>query len=153
MKVSNEECLFTFSKPFSTMKTIMPKSSHPTIELVVSLIVNNEDHLLRALDDTGASSSIILEVYTSNPFIKTSDSKTTTWSTVGGNFTTTETGLVTFSLPEFNLKKQISHSRGFHVDDCSESSSTYDMIIVQEILGGLGTSMTMRSLGILKLFQ
>jgi hypothetical protein len=29
--------------------------------------------------------------------------------------------------PEFNLKKQISWA--FHVDDRSESSSTYDMIL------------------------
>jgi ribosomal protein S26 len=34
-----------------------------------------------------------------------------------------------FSLPEFNLKKQICTSWAFHVDDRSESSSTYDMII------------------------
>jgi hypothetical protein len=42
------------------------------------LIVNNEEYLLRALADTGASSSIILEAYTSAPFIKTDDSNTTT---------------------------------------------------------------------------
>jgi hypothetical protein len=73
----------------------------------VSLIFNNEEHLLRALADTGASSSIILEAYTSaiSPFIKTDDSNTTTWSTIGGKFTTTKTGFVTFSLSEFNLKK------------------------------------------------
>jgi hypothetical protein len=57
--------LFTSSKPFSSRKTKLAKSSHPTTELVVSLIVNNEEHLLRALADTGASSSIILEAYTS----------------------------------------------------------------------------------------
>jgi hypothetical protein len=62
-------------------------------ELVVSLIVNNEEHLLRALADTGASSSIILEAYTSAPFIKTDDSNTTTWSTMGGKFTTNKTGI------------------------------------------------------------
>jgi hypothetical protein len=39
----------------------------------MALIVNNEEHLLRALADTGASSSIILEAYTSSPFIKTDD--------------------------------------------------------------------------------
>jgi hypothetical protein len=43
------------SKPFSSRKTKLAKSSHPTIELVVSLIVNNEEHLLRALADTGAT--------------------------------------------------------------------------------------------------
>jgi hypothetical protein len=87
---------------------------------MVSLIVNNEEHLLRALADTDASSSIILEAYTSAPFIKTDDSNTNTWSTMGGRSTTTKTGFVTFSLPEFNLKKQMCSSCAFHVDDRSE---------------------------------
>jgi hypothetical protein len=87
------------------------------------------EHLLKALADTAASSSIILEPYTSAPFIKTDDSNTTTtsWSTMGGKFTTTKTGFVIFSLPEFNLKKQMYTSWAFHVDDRSESSNTrYD---------------------------
>jgi hypothetical protein len=54
---------------------------------------------------------------------------TKTWSTMGGKFTTTKTGFVTFSLPEFNLKKKMCSSWAFHVDDRSESSSTYDMVI------------------------
>jgi hypothetical protein len=72
----------------------------------MSLIVNNEEHLLRALADTGPSSSVILEAYTSAtfPFIKTCDSNTTTWSTMGAKFITNKTGFVTFSFPEFNLK-------------------------------------------------
>jgi hypothetical protein len=37
--------------------------------------------------------------------------------------------LVTFSLPELNLKKQMYTSWEFHGDDRSKSSSTYDMII------------------------
>jgi hypothetical protein len=95
----------------------------------VSLIINNEEHLLRALADTCASSSIILESYTLAPFIKTDESNTTTWNTMGGKFTTNKTGFVTFSLPEFNLKNQMFPSWAFPVDDRSESSSTYDMII------------------------
>jgi hypothetical protein len=46
--------------------------------------------------------------------------------------------LVTFSLPEVNLKKQMSSSSAFHVDDCSELSSTYDMIMGQDLLEELG---------------
>jgi hypothetical protein len=88
-----EEYLFTSCKPFSSNKTKLAKSSHPTTELVVNLIVNNEEHLLRALADTGASSSIILEAYTSAPFIKTDDKNITTWSTMGGKFTTNKTGI------------------------------------------------------------
>jgi hypothetical protein len=57
--------------------------------------------------DTAASSSIILEAYTSAPFIKADDSNTTTWSVMGDIFTTYETReLMNFSLPEFNLKKK-----------------------------------------------
>jgi hypothetical protein len=48
---------------------------------------------------------------------------------------------VTFSLPEFNLKKQMCSSWAFHVDHRSESSSTYDMIIGQDLLGELGLIM------------
>jgi hypothetical protein len=74
----NQEYLFTSSKTFRSSKTKLAKSSHPTTDLVVSLIVNNEEHLLRAQPDTGASSSIILEEYTAAPFIKIDDSNTTT---------------------------------------------------------------------------
>jgi hypothetical protein len=112
--------------------------------MLFGLIVNNEEHLLRALSDTGASSSSsILEAYTSAPFSKTDDSNTTTWSTMGGKFTTNKTGFVTFSLQEFNLKKKMFASWAFHVDDRSESSSTYDVIISmhQDLLGELGIIM------------
>jgi hypothetical protein len=49
--------------------------------------------------------------------------------------------LVTFSLPEMNLKKQICSSWVFHVDDRSESSSTYDMIMGRDLLEELGIIM------------
>jgi hypothetical protein len=71
--------LFTSSKPFSSSKTKLAKSSHPNIELVVSLIVNNKEHLLKALVDTDASSSSILEAYNSAPFIKIDDNNTNVW--------------------------------------------------------------------------
>jgi hypothetical protein len=50
-----------------------------------------------------------------------------------GQFSTDKTVLVMSSLPEFNLKKQISWV--FHVDDRSKASSIYDMIIGQDLLG------------------
>jgi xylose isomerase len=48
---------------------------------------------------------------------------------------------VTFSLPEFYLKKQMYTSWAFHVHDRSESSSTYEMIMNQDLLGKLGNIM------------
>jgi hypothetical protein len=87
--------LFTSSKPFGSSKTKLKNhlTQQSISELVVSLIINNEEHLLRVLADTGASNSINLEAYTSAPFIKTDDSNTTTWSTMGGKFTTNKTGI------------------------------------------------------------
>jgi hypothetical protein len=116
----------------------------------MSLIVDNEEHLLRVLADTGASSSIILEANTSaiSPFIETYDSNTTIWSTMGGKFTTTKTMFVTFSLSVFNLNKLMCFSWDFHVDDRSESSSTYDLITVQgrDLLGEVGIIMNFNDL-------
>jgi hypothetical protein len=57
--------------------------------------MRDKKHLLRTLADTGASSSSsssILEAYISVPFIKTDDSNTTTWVTMGDKFITTENG-------------------------------------------------------------
>jgi hypothetical protein len=61
----------------------------------VSLIVNNEENLIKELADSGDIISVILEAFTSAtlPFIKTDDSHKATWSTMGGKFTTTETGI------------------------------------------------------------
>jgi hypothetical protein len=51
--------------------------------------------------------------------------------------------LATFLLPEFNFKKQMCSSWEVHMDDHSESSSTYDTIIDQGrvLLGELGIIM------------
>jgi hypothetical protein len=90
-----QEYLFTSSKNFDCSKNKLAKSSHQqpiTTEFVVSLIVNNKEHLLRALADTDTNISIILEAYTSPLFINTDDSNTT-WNTIGGKFITSKTGI------------------------------------------------------------
>jgi hypothetical protein len=103
---------------------------------MVSLNINYEEYVLRALADTGASSSSILEVYTSNNLINCDEEQNSNWSIMGGQFANDKTGLVSFSRSQFNLKKQISCV--FHVDDRSKTSSTYDMINGQDLLGELG---------------
>jgi hypothetical protein len=100
---------------------------------LVSVNFNHEEHVLRALANTGASSSIILEAYISKDLIKHDKKNRTTWSTMGGQFITDRIGLVSFSLPEFNLKKQVSWK--FHMDDHAKASETYGMIICQDLLG------------------
>jgi hypothetical protein len=63
---------------------------------VVTLNVNHEEHVLSALADIGASSSIIHKDYTSKDIIKYNKADRTTWSTMNGQFTTDKTGIVTF---------------------------------------------------------
>jgi hypothetical protein len=78
-----------FILPTISRTSIKPvKNSHPTTELVVTLKVNHEEHGLRALADTGARSSMILEAYTSKDLIKQNKDIKTTWSTMNGQFTT-----------------------------------------------------------------
>jgi hypothetical protein len=100
-----------------------------------------KEHILRALADTGASSSIILEAYTSAPFIKTDEINTTTWSTMGGKFTTIKLGYsCDIFTPRVQSQEKICSSWAFHVDDRSESTSTYDMIIGNQLIYILGES-------------
>ena len=66
----DEEYFVTSPNFFRPSKPKLAKTSHPTSELVVSPTVNQEEHLLRAHADTGASSNIILEAYTSRHLIK-----------------------------------------------------------------------------------
>jgi hypothetical protein len=54
---------------------------------------------------------------------------------------TTTNMLVTFSLQEFNLKKQICSCWEFHEGNSPESSNANDMLIGRYILGELGIIM------------
>jgi hypothetical protein len=96
--------------------------------------------------------------HASAPFIKKDDNTTTTWSTMAGKFSMNKTCLALISFPGFNIKKQMNSSWAFHEDFRSDSSSTYDMIIGQDLLGESGIIMnfistTIRLPGILTLFQ
>jgi hypothetical protein len=51
----------------------------------VSLNINNEEQLLRALADSGASNRIILEEYTSKNLIQRDKNNQIAWSTMGGS--------------------------------------------------------------------
>jgi hypothetical protein len=61
---------FYFPLTISRSTTKQVVNSHPTTKLVVTFNVNHEEHVLRALADTGASSGIILKAYTSKDSIK-----------------------------------------------------------------------------------
>jgi hypothetical protein len=92
----------TISRP--SIKLV--ENSHPTTALVVTLNANHEECVLREQADTSARSSIICKAYASKDINKHNKDESTTWSTIGGQFTTDKTGLGTFLFPELNIKKQ-----------------------------------------------
>jgi hypothetical protein len=59
-----EEYVLLFPPAISRPSIKLVENSLPTTELVVTLNVNHEEHVLRAPADIGPSSSIILEAYT-----------------------------------------------------------------------------------------
>jgi hypothetical protein len=59
--IDEDEDYFPFLSSYSRNKSIkLAKTSHPTVVLVVSLQINHEKHLVRALADTGSRSSSIV---------------------------------------------------------------------------------------------
>jgi hypothetical protein len=101
------EYFLSFPVTCSTNNTVL-KITHPTSEVVVSYNGNYEQHFIRAIADTSASCSITLENNTSENLIRNDERNKSAWSTMDAQFTTNKYGLVTFSLPEFNLKKETS---------------------------------------------
>jgi hypothetical protein len=76
------EMISTFLPPFlyyDLDKPKLAKTSHPTSEVFFCLTFNQEKYSLRAIADTGASSSMILEAYTSKPLINNND-RSNGWS-------------------------------------------------------------------------
>jgi hypothetical protein len=90
------------------------KITHPTSELMASLNLHHEDRLLREFFDTNSRSSIIFEAFTSEKVIRNEKANKPTWITVGGQFSGSKSGLMTFLLSGFSLKQQISWM--FHMD-------------------------------------
>ena len=62
------KCDFFFNV-FRSRSSKLAKTSHPTTEVVVSLGVNYEEHLLRLFADTDASNSVILYKCTRNTMV------------------------------------------------------------------------------------
>ena len=99
-----------------------------------------EGTMLRALLDSGCTKYIILKSFTS-PEARTQLSKEDCcrYKTYGGHFTSSSIASVAFRLVEFNKNKDFSTNYKFQVDKVNKSKdSTYDMIIVNDILYDLG---------------
>jgi hypothetical protein len=98
------------------------KHSHPTTKLVVTLNVNHEEHVLSALADTGASSSIILKAYTSKDFNRQNKDNKISWHTMGGHFYSWKDWISKLSTSR--IQPQEANYLEFHVDDRAKPLDT-----------------------------
>ena len=64
--------------------------------------------------------------------LKKKKSGTSKWTSKAGEFVTTKTCIVQFSLPEFHQHREIEWN--VYVDDSKSKHCSYDMIIGQDIL-------------------
>ena len=110
-----------------------------TTEVVVEIASpRGQIHVLRTLLDTGTSKSIILSNYVTLSQISSSEKLgTTTWTTMGGEFTTNKMANVNFRIPEFSTSKSIVWP--CHVDESRAPKNTpYDLILGLDFLSTLG---------------
>lgn len=110
-----------------------------TTEVIVELRSPSNDkiYVLRTLLDTGTSRSIVLKSYVSQNSVISNGDTATTWTTMGGKFTTTKVANLCFTLPEFSTSKEILWP--VHVDETNNpKNSPYDLILGIDFLTSLG---------------
>ena len=88
---------------------------------------------IRALLDSGASESLVLEKHTDKLRVKELKTKGTVWSTPAGELHTHSKTKAQFTIPELQDKKLIEWT--FHV---TKDMGAYDMIIGRDIMSFLG---------------
>jgi Reverse transcriptase (RNA-dependent DNA polymerase)/Aspartyl protease len=92
---------------------------------------------IRALLDTGTSSTIVLNEHVRKGFVSHHKGHETTWETLGGTFTTRRKGLLEFKLPELTNNQTVTWVA--HVDDHNKrENALYDMIIGMDLMTTIG---------------
>ena len=114
------------------------KLTHYTAEVVLEL-KDRYGNLrpVRALLDTGTSSSIVLREFVPDGQISRFKSTRTTWKTMGGSFETRRKGQVKFKFPELDTNTAVTWS--MHVDDLHKPKDTqYDVILGMDLMIEIG---------------
>jgi hypothetical protein len=92
---------------------------------------------MRALLDTGTTSTIILRELVGKGRARIDTKKRTKWKTFGGTFTTNYESLLDFKFPEISTSKVVTWQA--HVDDkTSSKESAYDMIMGMYLMTSIG---------------
>jgi hypothetical protein len=95
---------------------------------------------IRALLDTGTTSTIILREFVGKGRARTNTKKRTKWKTLGGTFPTNYESLLDFKFPEISTSKVVAWQA--HVDDkTSSKEAAYDMIMGMDLIISIGITL------------
>jgi hypothetical protein len=114
------------------------KPSHYTGEILVEI----EDRYgtlvpIRALLDTGTTSTIVVRQFIRKGRAKGYKGKRTVWNTLGGQFSTNWKALIEFKFPELSNDKKVTWI--CHVDDKTDhKTASYDIIIGMDLMTDVG---------------
>jgi hypothetical protein len=137
---NSQETYEEYANPFFSRQDANKRSkkTHYSAEVVVEIEDRHGNLVpIRALIDTGTSSSIVLREFVRKGRAKSYKGQTTKWSTLGGVFQTKRKALIDFSLPELSTQKKVTSI--FHVDDKTDKDQAqFDMIIGMDLLTKLG---------------
>jgi predicted aspartyl protease len=109
-----------------------------TLDIIVE--IKNRDGTvvpIRALLDTGTTSTIILRELLGKGIARTNTKKRTKWKTLGGTFTTNYESVLDFKFPEISTSKVVTWQA--HVDyENSSKEVAYDMIMGMDLMTFIG---------------
>ena len=133
-KLANKETLFPFHLP----PTKKSKQGHLCAEVIVETTNRQGDKVpIRALLDTGTTSTIILKEFVQRGRASSYKGKKQEWTTIGGTFSTRSKALIDMTLPELDKSKTITWI--CHVDDKTPAAkAAYDIIIGMDLMTEIG---------------
>jgi RNase H-like domain found in reverse transcriptase/Reverse transcriptase (RNA-dependent DNA polymerase)/Integrase zinc binding domain len=130
------EYLFPFFDRESLNKKT--KVAQYTAETVVEILDRNGKLVpIRALLDTGTTSTLILRDFVKKGRANGYRGHETEWKTMGGIFKTKKKALIDFKFPELNTDKKVTWI--CHVDETTKhENALYDMIIGMDLMTAIG---------------
>jgi hypothetical protein len=133
-----DEIAYPFSKRIKLKHETEGAQEKKPVQNTADIIVKikNRDGTvvpIRALLDTGTTSTIILREFVGKGRARTNTKKRTKWKTLGGTFTTNYESLLDFKFPEISTSKVVTCKA--HVDDkTSSKEAAYDLIMGMDLI-------------------
>jgi hypothetical protein len=137
-----DEMAYPFSKRIKIKHEPEAAQKNIPVQYTADIIVEIKNRYgtvvpMRALLDTGTTSTIILREFVGKVRAPTNTKKITKWKTLGGTFTTNYESLLDLKFPELSTSKVVTWQ--VHVDDkTSSNEAAYDIIMGMDLMISIG---------------